>query len=148
MTSQTLHSRAICCVSTDNGEVPANLEDQYQEAKGSTGTKRWVAAEVMLSPTPKHTWIDQEEDEAAAWIMHKTTEALDWLKYISLKESIIWKAWIGWEEGLRLAHRQQIGEAAARMETTSALPILMLRLTEGEHGQFKAWKRCCLGSPD
>ena len=97
----------------------------------------------MSSPAPKHTQIDQEEGKVAAWIACKMTKASDQLDYISLKESVIWKAWIG------LAHRQwEIGEAAARMETTSAQPILVLRLTEGEHGQFKAWKRCCLGSPD
>jgi len=44
------------------------------------------------------------------------TKATHWFKNISLKESIVWKAWPGWEEGLRLAHRQQeIGEAATRM---------------------------------
>ena len=108
-----------------------------------------MAAEVVSSPAPKHTQIDQEEDKAAAWITCKMTEALEWLEYISLKESVIWKAWIGWEEGLRLAHRQQeIGEAAARMETTSSQPILTLRLTEGEHGWFEAWKRHYFGSHD
>jgi len=38
---------------------------------------------------------------------HKVTEALDWLEVVSLKELIIQKAWTGWDEGMRLAHRQQ-----------------------------------------
>jgi len=47
---------------------------------------------------------------------------------------------VRWEEGLRLAHRQQeIGEATVRMETTNDQPILVLRLTEGEHEWFDAW---------
>jgi len=71
----------------------------------------------MLSPTPKHVWIDQEETEMAAWVKWQVTKASDWLEHISLQESIIWKAWAGWEEGMRLAHRQQeIGEAAMRMK--------------------------------
>jgi len=105
-----------------------------------------VAAEMVLSPTPKCVWIDQEETKAAAWIKHKMTEALDRLKTISLKDSIIWKAWVGWEEGLRLAHRQQeIGEASTRLETTSDQPILTLRLSKGEHEQLETWKRGYLG---
>jgi len=70
------------------------------------------------------------------------TEALDQLKVVSLKESIIRKAWARWEEGLRLAHRQwEIGEAAMRMETASNQPILTLRLTKGEHEWLETWKR-------
>ena len=39
------------------------------------------------------------------------TEASGQLEVMPLKESIIWKAWARWEEGLRLAHRQwEIGE--------------------------------------
>ena len=74
-----------------------------------------------------------EGDEMGAWMECKVSETLDQLIVISLKELIIWKAWTGWEEGLRLAHRQQeIREAAARMETVSNQPILTLKLTEGE----------------
>jgi len=94
----------------------------------------------MLSPAPKCVCIDQEETKTAAWIEHKMTEASDQLETSSLKESIIHKAWVRWEEGLRLAHMQQeIGEATARMETTKGQPILMLRLTEGRHEQFETW---------
>ena len=73
-------------------------------------------------------------------------EASYWLEIISLNESIIWKAWVGWEEGLRLAHRQwEIGEATVRMETTDFQPILVLKLTEGECAQFETWRRWYLG---
>jgi len=42
---------------------------------------------------------------------------LDQLEIMSLKELIIWKAWAGWEEGLRLSHKQwEIWEAEARMQ--------------------------------
>jgi len=92
---------------SDKVKFPTNLADQYQEAEGSTGTKWLVATEIMSNPTPKCIQIDQEETEVVAWIEHKKSEALDQLKTISLKESIIWKALIGWEEDLRLAHRQQ-----------------------------------------
>jgi len=33
------------------------------------------------------------------------------------------------------------------METTSAQPILALKLTEGEHRWFEAWRRHYLGHP-
>jgi len=60
---------------------------------------------------------------------------------MSLKESTIWKAWVGWEEGLRLAHRQQeIGEATTRMETKGDQLILMLRLSKGEHEWLETWR--------
>ena len=75
-------------------KFPTNLADQYQEAEGSTGTKWLVATEIMSNPTPKCIQIDQEETEVAAWIEQKTNKASDWLKTISLKESIIWQAWI------------------------------------------------------
>jgi len=75
----------------------------------------------------------QEEAETRAWMEHKMTEALDQLEIMSLKELIIWKAWAGWEEGLRLSHKQwEIGEAAAKMQTTSDQLILMLKLTRSE----------------
>jgi len=68
---------------------------------------------------------------------NKMTKALDWLEVNSLKESIIWKAWARWEEGVRLAHRKrEIGEAAMRMETLSNQPILTHKLSEGEHEQL------------
>jgi len=68
----------------------------------------------------------QEETELGAWMENKRTETSDPLELVSLKESIIRKAWVGWEEGLKLSHRQQeIGEVAARMETASNQPILI-----------------------
>jgi len=64
--------------------------------------------------------VDQEEMDMAAWVEQQATEASAQLEYVSLQESIVRKAWAGWEEGMRLTHRQQaIGEAAARMQTTS-----------------------------
>ena len=70
----------------------------------------------------------------------KTTKASDQLELVSLKESIIQKAWAGWEEGLRLGHRKwEIGEATVMMESTNDQLILTLRLTEGEHVWFKNW---------
>jgi len=87
-------------------------------------------------------WINQEETEMAAWVEWQATEASDQLKHISLQESIIQKAWAGWEEGMRLAHRQQeIGEAAVRMQTTSEQLILMLKLGEGENEWYRTWRR-------
>jgi len=77
------------------------------------------------------------------------TEALDQLKIVSLQELVIWNAWVRWEEGLRLAYRQwEIGEAAARMQTTCAQLILILKLNEGKSKQYKAWRRQYLGCPD
>ena len=56
-------------------------------------------------------WVDQEETDTAAWVEWQATEASNRLEYVSLQESIIRKSWAGWEEGMRLAHRQQeIGE--------------------------------------
>ena len=76
------------------------------------------------------------------WMEHKMTKASGRLVVMSLKELIIWKAWTGWEEGLRLAHRQrEIGEAATRMETMGDQLILMLKLSEGEHEQLETWKK-------
>jgi|SRR5882724_7024193 len=90
-----------------------------------------------------------EEEKTVAWMEHKTTEASSWLEVISLKESILWKAWAGWEEGLRLARRQQkIGEATTRMETMSDQLIPVLKLSEGEHEWLETWKRQYLGQPD
>ena len=43
---------------------------------------------------------------------------------------------------MRLAYRQQeIGEAAARMQTTSEQQTLMLKLGEGENEQYRMWRR-------
>jgi len=100
---------------TDNGEIPANLADKYQEAKESTSTKWQVATKIMSSPVAKCMRIDQEETEMAAWVKWQVTKAADQLEHVSLQEYIVWKAWAGWEEGMRLAHRQrEIGEAAVR----------------------------------
>ena len=60
----------------------------------------------MSSPTPKCVWIDQEQTETAAWVEWQATEASNQLEHISLQESIVWKAWARWEEGMRLAHRE------------------------------------------
>ena len=69
-----------------------------------------------------------------AWMEHKTTEASDQLKLMSLQESVIHKAWDGWEDGLRLAHKQwQIEEADVRIKTMTEQPIPVLKLTEDEH---------------
>ena len=94
--------------------------------------------------------FDQQADETKVLANvadhFQETEASEQLETISLKESIIWKAWVRWKEGLRLAHRQWgIGEAAARMETSSQQPILALKLTKGKHEQFKAWTMWYLG---
>jgi len=71
---------------------------------------------------------------------------MNWLEYVSLKESIFRKSWAGWEEGMRLAHRQQeIGEAAARMQTTGEQLTLVLKLGEGEKEWYRAWRRCYMG---
>ena len=71
-----------------------------------------------------------EKTETMAWMECKMAEAMDQLETISLKESVIWKAWVRCKEGLRLAHWQwEIGEAAARMETMGHQPILALKLT-------------------
>jgi len=87
-----------------------------------------------------------EETETMAWMECKATEAMDWLETISLKESLIWKAWVRWEEGLRLAHQKwEIGEATARMETMGHQPILTLKLTEGECTWFETWRKWYLG---
>ena len=100
----------------------------------------------MLSPITKHMQVDQEETKTAAWIKRQVTKASDWLEYMSLKESIIWKAWAGWEEGMRLAHRQwEIGKEAARMQTTGEQLTLMLKLGEGENEQYRTWRRHYMG---
>ena len=53
---------------------------------------------------------------------------------MSLQALVVQKAWAGWEEVLRLAHRQQeIGEAATRMQTISEQLILVLKLSKGEN---------------
>jgi len=50
------------------------------------------------------------------------------------------------EEGMRLAHRQwEIGEAAARMQTTSEQLTLVLKLGEGRKERYRAWRRCYIG---
>jgi len=92
-------------------------------------------------------WVEtHEEDEMGVWMDCKTTEVSDWFKVISLKESIIWKAWARWEEGLRLAHRQwEIGGATTGMETMSNQPMLTLKLSKGEHEWLETWKRQYLG---
>ena len=82
----------------------------------------------------------------AAWVEWQVTEASNQLEYISLQESIIQKSWAGWEEGMRLAHRQwEIGEAAARMETTSEQLTLVLKLGKGEEERYRAWRRHYMG---
>ena len=115
-------------------------------AKGPTGG----VTEIGLIHTVNCIQVkSQEEAEMGAWMEHKTTEASDQFKIISLKESILWKAWSRWEEGLRFAHKQQdIGEAAVRMETTSDQPILTLKLTRGKHEQFETWRGQYLEQPD
>ena len=96
----------------------------------------------MSSPIAKCMQANQEETETAAWVKRQVTEASDQLEYVPLQESIVWKAWAGWEEGMRLAHRQwEIGEAAARMQTTSEQQTLMLKLGEGENEQYRMWRR-------
>jgi len=90
--------------------------------------------------------VDQEEMDTAAWVKQQATKASDRLKYVSLQESIVRKAWAGWEEGMRLTHRQQaIGEAATKMQTTSEQLTLVLRLGEGEKEQYRAWRRRYMG---
>jgi len=90
----------------------------------------------------------QEAAEMGAWMEHKITKASDWLKIVTLKELIIRKSLARWEEGLRLAHKQwEIGEAAVRMETMSDHPILMLKLSDGEHKWLEAWRKRYLGQP-
>ena len=51
-------------------------------------------------------WVDQEETDTAAWVEQQATEASAQLEYVSLQESIVRKAWAGWEAGMRLTHRQ------------------------------------------
>jgi len=130
----------------DETEVPANVADYYHVAKDPFGVKQ-QANDIVSEPMSKCMWVkSQKEAEMMAWMEQKMTKASDELKIVSLKESIIWKAWVRWEEGLRLAHRQQeIGEAAARMETMYHQPILVLKLTEGEHAWFEMWRRQYLG---
>jgi len=83
-----------------------------------------------------------EEDKTGEWTECKMTEASGQLEVVSLKKLLIQKAWAGWEEGLRLAHRQWgIGEATTRMETMSDQPILTLKLSKGEHEWLETWKR-------
>ena len=87
----------------------------------------------MLSPVAKCMQVNQEETEMAAWVNWQVTEASGQLEYVPLQESIVRKAWTGWEEGMRLSHRQQeIGKAAMRMQTTREQLMLMLKLGEGE----------------
>ena len=91
-------------------------------------------------------WVDQEETDTAAWVKQQVTEASAQLKYISLQESIVRKAWAGWEEGMRLAHRQQaIGKVAAKMQTTGEQLTLVLRLGKGEKERYRAWRRRYMG---
>src|SRR5882724_13469163 len=95
-------------------EVPANIADQYHEAGKATGSKRQVDTDTCSSPVAKHMQVDQEETDTAAWVERQATKARNRLEYVSLQESMIRKSWAGWEEGMRLAHRQwEIGEAAA-----------------------------------
>ena len=127
-------------------DVLANIADQYHQAENSIGVK-WQATEITLEPMSKHMHVEsQKEAKMGAWMERKMTKASDQLEIITLKGSVIQKAWARWEEGLRLAHRQQeIGEAAARMETMYHQPILVLKLTEGEHAWFEMWRRQYLG---
>ena len=67
--------------------------------------------------------VNQEETDMAAWVERQATEASNWLEYVSLQELIIRKSWAGWEEGMRLAHRQQ-------------------EIGEGENERYRAWRRC------
>jgi len=49
-------------------------------------------------------------------------------------------------EGQRLANRQQeIGEAAARMDTTNNQPILAIKLNESKCEQSRTWMMWYLG---
>ena len=51
----------------------------------------------MSSPIAKCMQVNQEETEMAAWVEWQVTEASGWLEYVPLQESIVWKAWAGWE---------------------------------------------------
>jgi len=100
-----------------------------------------------LSPIAKCMRVDQEETKTATRIDRQATEASNQLEYMPLQESIVWKAWAGWEEGMRLAHRQwEIGEAAVRMQTTGEQLTLVLKLGEGEKERYRAWRRCYIGA--
>ena len=111
----------------NKNKVPAHLADQPEGAESSIRAK-WPANVTALRPMSKQTQLESPgEDEMGTWMECKMTEALGQLEVMSLKESIIGKAWARWEEGLRLAHRQwEIGEAATRMETMGDQPILVL----------------------
>jgi len=90
--------------------------------------------------------VDQEETDTAAWVEQQATKATNWLENVSLQESIVRKSWAGWEEGMRLAHRQwEIGKAAAMMQTTSEQLTLVLKLGEGEKERYRVWRRCYMG---
>jgi len=60
------------------------------------------ATEIRTEPVSKCMWVEtqeetdtgtQEETKMGAWMECKMTKALDQLKLVSLKESIIQKAW-------------------------------------------------------
>ena len=69
-------------------EVPANVTDQYHEARKATGSKRQVDTDTCSSPVAKCMWVDQEETNTAAWVRWQATKATNRLEYVSLQESI------------------------------------------------------------
>jgi len=118
-------------------EVPANIADNTMRPGRPLAAKRQVDTNTCSSPVAKHMRVDKEETDMAAWVEWQATEATNQLEYVSLQESIIRKSWAGWEEGMRLAHRQQeIGEAAVRMQTTGEQLTLVLKLGEGKRSSI------------
>ena len=86
------------------------MVDQHCGAESSDIEAKQLATRIASKPMPKWMWDEtNEEDETGAWMEFKMTKASGQLEVISLKELIIWKAWAGWEEGLRLA-QQAVGE--------------------------------------
>jgi len=89
------------------------------------------ASKCMWVETQEETDMGTQEETEMGSLEVRQPKPSDQLELVSLKESIIQKAWAGWEEGLRLGHRKwEIGEATVMMESTNDQLILTLRLTE------------------
>jgi len=93
-------------------EVPANLADQFNQAKLLLVRNGWP---LRLEWNLHLNACGLRLRKKLIWGLRKklrwepggkTTKASDQLELVSLKESIIQKAWAGWEEGLRLGHRK------------------------------------------
>ena len=141
MAGSGLEVKCLKIESTDpsggNSEDGNMLEQEAIEQPPPKIAMAWYPTKVIIHLEPVKTGDDEKEIPLVQMAAKVTEET----ELISMQESVVWEAWHGWEESLRMANRmQRVGEVALQDDSMWELSIPARRLTQEEWEILEKWK--------